>query len=651
MKTLKINKTYILFLFLIIISCNRDNADKYLQKGNIIVKDFNPLINWNIGINGKKTKKSLIDKLIYLDYTDAINGFSIPSVNQTQNGFFTFHFYVKNCDTKSKIFFYKIFYQNESYKFPETDKKNPEKENKFAYENFYGSWKDTDKKFAGTCLIPNDNDFHIIIDSFCIIGNPRNEQRYYDNNKNDRWKKNPRVGNYSFLLVVTSEENIKEHKIPVYIQDINKKNNEIFVNPYYYFLYGNGDKLLNTVIYKFENILKVIAKPDLGKGIYINPNNFDEKKFEKNFTDNCGQTQYLYNNAPFQQFIHYIDPSTKMDNIPVIADVLKDNYSKKDYNWNKSFYKKEELIAILPSVAKSPCKTVFSDNTNHKIIIKNPKTSFGKWEKENTGIITRHGFTYGKYTIKAKLSELLNKSKIWNGLTNTMWLFTQDLSKWNYRRSCDKEGYLEHYYGGRNDNRVKNVGYSEIDFEILKTITHCPSYQFPPAYNYSADNQYDINSWNVSMPEEILDNGNKIIVSCTNWDMACWQPENFDVGCQSITYKDKTFYSHRWDHWYRALNQRTFEDDDTLFASDYYYFQIDWQPEKIIWRIGAEKNQLRVVGYMDNTVTSIPDNQMLLIITQEFHNTKWWIGSPYKQENIPFPKNDITGEIFEFTIE
>ena len=57
------------------------------------------------------------------------------------------------------------------------------------------------------------------------------------------------------------------------------------------------------------------------------------------------------------------------------------------------------------------------------------------------------------------------------------------------------------------------------------------------------------------------------------------------------------------------------------------------------------------MGYVNSTVTSIPNNQMLLIITQEFHNTNWWVGSIYAQENIPFPKNDIIGEIYEVTIE
>jgi hypothetical protein len=60
---------------------------------------------------------------------------------------------------------------------------------------------------------------------------------------------------------------------------------------------------------------------------------------------------------------------------------------------------------------------------------------------------------------------------------------------------------------------------------------------------------------------------------------------------------------------------------------------------------------MRVVGYMDENVTSIPNNQMLLIVTQEYHNTKWWIGSAYSQDNIPFPKVDYEGEIYELTIE
>jgi hypothetical protein len=42
---------------------------------------------------------------------------------------------------------------------------------------------------------------------------------------------------------------------------------------------------------------------------------------------------------------------------------------------------------------------------------------------------------------------------------------------------------------------------------------------------------------------------------------------------------------------------------------------------------------------------------MLLIIDQEFHNTKWWYGAQFEQENIPFPSEEIIGKIYEVTIE
>jgi hypothetical protein len=67
--------------------------------------------------------------------------------------------------------------------------------------------------------------------------------------------------------------------------------------------------------------------------------------------------------------------------------------------------------------------------------------------------------------------------------------------------------------------------------------------------------------------------------------------------------------------------------------------------------LAPRKINLYEVGYIDNTISMIPDNQMLLIVTQEFHNTDWWPGSPYEQANIPFPGEDYVGEIYEITIE
>ena len=64
-----------------------------------------------------------------------------------------------------KKLFYKIYYQNESYKFEESDP--------LSGENFYGSWEDTDIEFK---QVPKSG---MIEDDFRIVGNPRNERVYF----------------------------------------------------------------------------------------------------------------------------------------------------------------------------------------------------------------------------------------------------------------------------------------------------------------------------------------------------------------------------------------------------------------------------------------------------------------------------------------
>ncbi len=627
-------------------STKENNSEtKAIVNSEFGVKDFNALMNFKEIVNdGIHT--------IDLDYFDAINtGFIIPSIRQISCGKFICRYLIKNNSAAPKRFSYKIYYQNESYKFPESDSSTG-KLNDYSLENFYGSWEDTTILFRTTSLIPADNEYHEIIDSINIVGNPRNEIIYFENGKNDRWKRNPRVGVYSFLLVVTSEENVSSKKIPDAIQNISRLNENNYLQPYYYFLFGDGKKLPNTISVLSSSSLKVTAHPDLGSGIFVDQKYFKEKLNKSTANNNCNTDTGLYRAAAFTQFMHYIDASTRLENIPVIADVLKDNYSKRDYNWNRSFYRKEELIGGTPQTANAPCETVFSDPVNKKIVVHNPKTSPGKWRKENVGVISRHGLCYGKIRVKAKMTELLNKNNMWNGITNAIWMIYQgDNDKWNNRRPCNKEGYMATYWGGPNDKRVDRVSYSEIDFEILKTPPYCPDQNFPPVYKNPTNDPRDLDTWNTPLPPEIINNDGNITVACTNWDMACWEPENYGVGCNTIKYHDQDFDYHRWDHWYRAVTEKNSKPDDELFGSKYYYFEIEWRPTEIIWRIGPEENQMKVVGYMNDKITSVPNNQMLLIITQEFHNTQWWPGSPYQQKNIPFPANDIFGEIYDVVIE
>ncbi len=641
MKTLK---TTILFILCITVlnSCNNDK--KTTIKSGIIISEVHLLTN-------------CLQKNIQLDYEDAINtGFVIPTKNQTNNGKFNFDFVIENQTDTEQEYFYKIYYQNESYKWPETNQIDNTKQHEFAHENFYGSWEDTDVEFKSCGKIPPGEKLKID-DKFRIVGNPRNEEMYFYEGENDRWKRNPRVGVYSFMIVVVTEKDIE--KIPDFVKNINKQNENQFVNPFYYFLHGQGKKIANCEINYYNKIINVSASPDLGKGVFIDKHKFVNKD-EVGFTDyydcNCNNSDEMYNEANIAQFIHYIDESSQIDNVPIIQDVFGGNFTKEEYNYLRTFYKKEDRIKILPQTASKACETIKSDSIEGKIIIRNLASEYGKWQKQNVGMITRHGFTYGKYTVKANLTQLLNNDNVWNGITNAIWLIYQGgrgthITNWNYRRPCKEKGYMKTYWGGGEDDRVERVAYSEIDFEILKTVPYCPSSKFPPNYSNYEANTNRVKHWNTKLPEDVLKDDANIAVCCTNWDMACWEPKNFATGCHELTHNGKTYLAHRWSDTYRAVTTKHMAPDDELFASDYYYFQIDWQPDKIIWRIGPEKDQLVEVGYIDQTISMIPNNQMLLIVTQEFHNTNWWPGSPYQQENIPFPEKDYVGEIYEITVE
>ncbi len=627
-----------------IISCKTDdrNEEKILETGAFSVKNFNPVSNFS------PDKSNMV--VLELDYSGAIEkGFIVPSQKQAKEGKFVVKFLIKNNSGIAKKYSYKILYQNESYKFPELDEKG--NENILAWENFYGSWEDTGTLLKVTPEIKPDSEFHEVTDEIRIVGNPRNEQRYFDNGLNNRWQRNPRTGIYSFSLLITEQGGNAEKQIPGYVLDISKPDNGKLRNPFYFFESGNAHKV-KDLAFLISKSLRIYAKPVLGEGIYINPLNFSKEAAGKYFKNTCGQDSLIYENAAFEQFINNVDPSMRFVNIPVVRDVMGDDYTKVDYNWDKAFYKLDEMISTLPGVALKPCETVFAYPEENKIVLKNPASSEGKWRKESVGIRTRHGFTYGKYRLKCKLTQLLNKDNVWNGLTNAIWLLYQQNSKaWNNRRECTKEGFMETYWGGDNDKRVPIINYSEIDFEILKTPPYCPSFNFPPVIKNPTYDQYNVSRWNTPFPPEIADADEMITVACTNWDMACKQPENFKSGCNEILYNNTVYNSHRWTENYRALTQKKYEKDDELFAGEYYYFEIDWRPEEIIWSIGISPDRMHEVGYMNQTITSIPNNQMTLIITQEYHNTKWWPGSPYMQENIPFPSKDLIGEIYELVIE
>ena len=639
-----INTTaFVLMIILALSSCNKEEKSKSLQ--------FDPLVNFH----GNDTV------VLDMDLKDVVNqGIMIPSVRQCDGGKFVFEF--KGEEGK----FYKIFYQNESYKFPEDDT--------LSYENFYGSWEDTDVEFK---RIEKSGK---VRDSIRIVGNPRNESRFfgsditenpfssenilstskmiqkdtlwnrlvkeqavdfnltYERNLqlnaiwvinerihkggyNQRWKRNPRVGCYSFMLVVCDENALAQ--IPEYVKNIGKTDeNGNFVNPYAYF---TQNKIEGVKVLRGNKILKTraVITPEYGL-----------------FVDNQGAdvSQQLYSEALFEQFFAPPSKQFTLRNIPVIQDVVSDEnpYTRAQYEANKTRYDSTELIYGHPVITSEPGKTVKIDESDGSLLLINPgNDDINDLQKESTGVKTRVGFTYGKFRGKIKFPVMLNEEHIWNGLTYAFWMIHQDGRDWNNRRPS-KTGYVRKEDVGPNPERLQEYYYSEIDIEIAKAS------KFWPKKYYFKDTESHVEDASLN---------DDVIFGCTNWDEACLDPEKYSSGVFQMDYGEKGQYeAMRWNPTTQAMTIRTPISND-VFKNDYYYYEIDWQPKSITWRLGPSPDKMQVVGYLSDEYSSIPDNQMLCIITQEYHYSEWWAPVVFWQGLIPYNKTDIVGKVFEIVVE
>ncbi|MES2514672.1 MAG: hypothetical protein V4580_11035 [Bacteroidota bacterium] len=671
-------KYFFVFSILFLFSCKNQGLH---------VEGFDPFANFHQKLN---------DTLYHLDtdLSDAVlNGIEIPTKNQTQNGYFTFTFKIENTSSDIKKYYYKIFYENCDYKYGDTLQ--------FADENFYGSWLNGLYTFKPTrFLFPGEK--IIVTDSFKIVGNPRNEQKYFgapsdkylnldqeilykmnyiktvpewlakieekakkegtkvdeqiylnaiwainyeknnDKTLNNRWKRNPRMGNYEFMLVVTSPEDIG--KIPMEIRDLQLTNNNgKFANPFGYFLLGDGKKLTNTTTLVSEKKLNVSTKMDLGSGIYIDRLSINKSNITtENFVSNCNSSIELYKKANFQQYFHNIDKDYTVYNVPEIKDVVGESFTKAEYNALKTKYEQtHNRVKMFVNTTDCPCKTVSSNTEKKSITLTNPASQPGNYKKEQVGVSSRIGFTYGKFRAKIRFPKMLSKDNVWNGITNAFWLLFQSENDWNKRRECNAEiAYIPKSELNNNEalkHSVKSTHYSEIDFEIIKESQFWPKTSYKDA--------------NTPYRTDDSDSNDEVMVTCSNWDMACHQPKEFNIGAKEFNIDGQKYVLHRWDHYYKALSDKIPKKHSELFESPYYYFEIEWLPEKIIWRIGPEKDQLKIICQMNNSMTSIPTNQMVILFTQEWHNEEWWPTAPYKQNFIPFPKKNIIGEVLEITIE
>lgn len=646
----------LLFLGIITISCNKKN----------IIVSFDPMENF--------PEK----KVVNLDFDmqqSVFEGLSLPN----KDSMFRFSFTIS--PKKDKQYYYKIFYQNISYAFADDDTLNK--------ENFYGSWKETSVGFK-----PVKN--KTVVDSFAIVGNPRNELIYFGdsvenyahqedieqikrdilkdsnwynqikqkaeqqnedlqdmiykdaiwvlrnnhvkkNNVNLRQRRNPRVGEYEFMIVVVEKDALQ--KIPDYIKDISKQNNGEFVNPFAYFRLGKGAKTKGVYSLVSERKLKARVKYNLSNGVYLNRLDYQNKDFKvKENNPKVSDDDSLFKYANFEQYFHNINIYDTLNQAQILKDVTSKDFTVNSYDSiaKSTLVKRMATHPYITSIAGSTIKCV-----NNSIQIINPANKdLSSAKKENVGIRARIGLTYGTYIFKMKFPPILNANGVPNGLTNAAWLIYQSESSWNNRRPS-KTGYVKNNYNNNETERIPTTYYSEIDIEMTKTSAYwpCQKNNIPKTYDAKTNN--------------------KIVFAATNWDLA--NNDNSFIFSKKLgreknnlfftkQYKGREYYFHRWNTNYRALTSKV-EISNDIFLKPYYYYVIKWTPKEIIWYCGEDLNHLQVMSYMNDTYTSIPNNQMVPIITQEYHYTRYWPPVIYAQENIPYSSKDFVGTLYELIVE
>jgi hypothetical protein len=609
-----------------------------------------------------------------MDLKGVVNdGIVIPSVNQTEEGKFVFTF---NAEAGQ---YYKIFYQNESYKF---DNDNP-----LNNENFYGSWEDVNIGFK---KVEEDG---LVTDAFRIVGNPRDEKKYYgadlakntfsqkavdnvvnairntpdwlesvrqkavnnnftlerqlyldaiwiiNDNKNkgdvnNRFKRNPRVGEYSFMLVVCDEKSLND--IPDYIKNISlTDDNGSYVNPYAYFS-NNKKRNIDVIISPKRLKTRAVITPEYG--VFLDETLIKTDNYSiDNSNPKCSDTEEMYSNALYKQFLSDVSKQYTLRNIPLIKDVVSDDdpYTMKEYEEAKTKYDSSELQYDYPVVTDCLGSTVRLNEDNSISLINPGNDDMNNLHKESTGVMTRVGFTYGKYRGKIKFPVMLNEENIWNGLTHAFWLIYQDNHAWNNRRAT-AGGYIDKNDDTENPTRHSEYHYSEIDIEIVKASRYWPQSYYPAEDSRLQTENPQMN--------------NEIMYCCTNWDLATREPAMFASGINKIPYMNKEYEAMRWTDLYKALTTKSPISND-VFKEDYYYYEIEWRPKEIIWRVGPSPDEMVVVGYMNDAYTAIPNNQMLCIVTQEYHYSEWWPPIVFEQGLIPYNKNDIEGRVYEIVIE
>lgn len=602
-----------------------------------------------------------------LDLDKAIlQGISYPYF-QDEDSLISFEFSASGLNP-NEVLAYKVFYKNTSYSSEHGD-------------DFYGGWGTADESFRKA--VADERGKVIVKDGFRIRGNPRNESKYFGAQRknpnpldseikdieanirtnpewfqtvkdkalkdkisvddqvtkdaiwvlrtkpdegpyNNRWKRNPRMGAYEFMLVVM-DSTAYTHLSSAEKDLTQKSQSSEFIDP---FLFFPEKRSCATAIAKER--LELSCRLDPSKGIFINRLTSESTEWHPEvFSNSCGDSDSLFTSSHWEQFFHGIHKDYYLKNIPMSADVVA-GYTRDDYDRNKTLYPLSERDSSLFHITAEPCATVSVEGDSCIVL-----TNIAH-RKEPVGVRSRIGMTYGTYTLKVAFPEMLSDDYVWNGLTNAFWLIYESDAEWNQRHESASGYLLKHQREEDPILRFPTTHYSEIDIEIVKAAEHWPA----SSYGTRTRPEFDLPA-----------NNKSIVVAATNWDMADQEVDEFLIGAQAIPTPYGTFTFNRWSEVYNALtSKRTFSHDEIL-GREVYYFQIEWHPDHIIWRMGPSKDRMYEFNYIDRTYTNIPDNQMLAVITQEFHASEWWPTAPFSQNDIPFPSEPLIGRVMEVTIE
>jgi hypothetical protein len=612
------------------------------------------------------------------------HGITLPSDSASElRDYFHFNFEVRNVE-ENKRFFYKLYYRNISYK--HSDLRDDEFNLKSS-ENFFGSWSGIDVPNYKLTDIVESKTSITIHDSIKIMGNPFNDERFFGPNPksnkisnadvekmesyirslptwlqsieektqdtknslekqirldaiwtlrnsqskdtaNLRFRNNPRVGLYEFMLVVGSESVLES--LPEFALNHTLIDPEYGVrsNPFYFFT--EAQKKYDIVVKTANQHLRTFAilKPDYG--LY-----YDKLDFEIPYTgEDCQNDLTAFEKAHFIQYLNSPVMDSSLNNIDQMLDVVNKMSLDQFNGWAKNSNRNDNSFVTVPN---KPCENAAYNSEENALLVINPGNSEKPFRKENGGIEGRFGFTFGKFKALIDFPEILSDEHVWNGVTCAFWLKFLSLDEWNNRDVCEAgEGYVLEYLEKNNTEREARAAYSEIDIEIVKASNYWP----PLSYNGYADTvEFDNPSSN-----------HDLIISCTNWDLACKDPSQFGVGAKSFNAGENTYFMHRWGDWYKALTSKNAYPHDKTVGQPLWY-EIDWGPTSITWRIGKSREEMEQICYMDSSITKIPNNAMNPVVSQEFHYGHWWPTSPFQQGDIPYPEKDIVGKVIEIRIE